>query len=118
MTDDLSATKEATVKDWIKEVLDAYNVYYFMPVNTGYGAAGVDFHCVVKWQNMALAFFIEAKRFGEEPTNRQTQFLDDRRKHQNANTFIIDGMAGCQALKQWLKKLTNDNGKHEGYGDD
>ena len=41
-------TPEGKVKKKIKEVLDEYGVYYFMPVQHGYGPRGVDFHCVMR----------------------------------------------------------------------
>ena len=41
-------TPEAKVKDKIKKILKAHNVYYAMPMGTGYGNAGVpDFLCCV-----------------------------------------------------------------------
>lgn len=96
---------EADVKKWVKDVLREYNVYFFMPVQTGYGATGVDFHCVVNWCGIPFAFFIETKEFGKEPTDRQTLFIDQRKKHQNATTFVIDGMVGVNKLEAWLKAL-------------
>jgi hypothetical protein len=96
---------EAQVKKWVKEVLDEYNVYYFMPVQMGIGAAGLDFHCVVKWKGFPLAFFIETKEFGKVPTDRQQLFMNDRKKEQNATTFVIDGMVGVSKLREWLERL-------------
>jgi hypothetical protein len=103
---------EATVKKWIKDVLKEYNVYYLMPVQAGKGATGVDFHCVVNWCNVPLAFFIEAKEFGKEPTDRQALFAEQRRIHQRAKTFIIDGMVGVNQLRAWLEKLEQQTNKH------
>jgi pantoate kinase len=41
-------TPEAKVKDKIKKILKEHNVYYAMPMGTGYGNAGVpDFLCCV-----------------------------------------------------------------------
>jgi len=97
--------EEYQVKKWVKDVLKEYNVYYFMPVQTGKGAAGVDFHCVVKWCGFPLAFFIETKKFGKVPTERQYLFAKYRKEHQNAKTFVIDGMVGVNKLRAWLEKL-------------
>jgi hypothetical protein len=97
--------EESQVKKWIKEVLNEYNVYYFMPVQGGYGATGLDFHCVVNWCSLPLAFFIEAKEFGKEPTPRQDLFIKQRRQQQKARTFVIDGMVGVNELRAWLEKL-------------
>ena len=97
--------EESEVKKWIKDALKEYNVYYFMPVQTGYGAAGLDFHCVVEWCGIGLAFFIEAKEFGKEPTARQALFAKQRRRDQKAKTFTIDGMVGVNELRVWLERL-------------
>jgi hypothetical protein len=105
-------TPEGRVKSRIKRALAKYGVYYFMPVQAGYGAAGVDFHCVVGWRRMALAFFIEAKADGKDATKRQDLFLKERRRKQNARTFVIDDDDGIDLLVEWLEKLKEaDNGK-------
>jgi hypothetical protein len=96
---------EAEVKKWVKEVLREYNVYFFMPVQGKYGAAGLDFHCVVNWCSIPIAFFIETKEFGKEPTDRQDLFIKQRRQQQKAITFVIDGMVGVNKLKAWLERL-------------
>jgi hypothetical protein len=83
-------TVESRVKAGINKVLDAFGVYYFMPVQMGLGKAGLDYHCVMRFGDHALAFFIEAKKPDEEPTPRQDTFADDRRKQQAARTFVID----------------------------
>ena len=102
---------EAQVKTWIKKVLDHYDVYYFMPVQSGYGATGVDFHCVVRAGKFPYAFFIEAKEFGKETTERQNLFIGKRKKHQNAKTFVIDGMVGVNELREWLEALRQTTNK-------
>jgi hypothetical protein len=100
-------TPEGRIKARIKKVLDHYGVYYFMPVQSGYGAAGVDFHCVVGWRGIALAFFIEAKA-DRKPTPRQELFLRMRAKYQNAKTFVIDDDIEVEVLIKWLEKLKNE----------
>ena len=99
------ANTEATVKLWVKEVLKEYNVYYLMPVQSGLGSTGVDFHCVVKFGKLALAFFIETKRFGKELTERQFMFASARLRNQGALTFVIDGRVGVNKLRAWLEQL-------------
>jgi hypothetical protein len=48
-------TPEAKVKDQIKKILKAYDVYYAMPMGTGYGNAGVpDFLCCVGGTFLAI----------------------------------------------------------------
>jgi hypothetical protein len=100
---------EGNVKSNIKKILTRYNVYFFMPVQSGYGATGLDFHCVVYINlfgtEVALAFFIEAKEEGKEPTARQDLFLKNRWEQQKAKTFVIDGPKGYAELETWLSKL-------------
>lgn len=44
----MATTPEAKVKAKIKAILKAHNVYYAMPIGTGYGNSGVpDFLCCV-----------------------------------------------------------------------
>lgn len=95
-----------------------------MPVQMGLGAAGVDFHCVQKvayiiggrLQELPIAFFIEAKKPGDEPTGRQDAFLRDRREQQNCRTFVIDDdpsinhvTGGLEELTNWLESIEDSN---------
>jgi hypothetical protein len=104
---DEPVTPEGKVKKEIKRMLDAFDVYYFMPVQMGLGAAGLDFHCVVRFGEHALAFFIEAKKPGDEPTDRQERFAEDRRKQQCARTFVIDG--NLDELIEFLERIEEYN---------
>lgn len=107
-------TPEGRIKKYIKDVLDAYNVYYFMPVQHGIGAAGVDFHCVMDWHDVNLAFFIEAKTPDKELTDRQDLFLKTRGKEQNAESFVIDGSASLRDLVKWLELFKNERRPYPG----
>ena len=99
-------------------------VYSFMPVQYGMGASGVDYHCVAgKYfqigflvEMVPIAFFIEAKKPGGEPTDRQDNFLRDRREKQNCKTFVIDddptinqGNGGIDELVKWLEEIEASN---------
>jgi len=51
----VAQTPEGKVKDKIKKILKAHNIYFAMPMGTGYGNAGVpDFLCCVKGQFLAI----------------------------------------------------------------
>jgi pantoate kinase len=51
----MSQTPEAKVKAKIKAILKAHNVYYAMPIGTGYGNSGVpDFLCCVNGKFVAI----------------------------------------------------------------
>jgi hypothetical protein len=51
----MAQTPEGKVKDKIKKILKAHNIYYAMPMGTGYGNAGVpDFLCCSKGTFLAI----------------------------------------------------------------
>lgn len=51
----MAQTPEAKVKAKIKAILKAHNVYYAMPIGTGYGNSGVpDFLCCVNGKFLAI----------------------------------------------------------------
>jgi hypothetical protein len=117
-------TPEGRVKKNISRVLAAFPfVYSFMPVQYGMGAAGVDYHCVAgKYfyvdgmiKMVPVAFFIEAKKPGGEPTYRQDNFLKERRENQNCKTFVIDEDpsidkgGGLNELTAWLQEIEANN---------
>jgi pantoate kinase len=68
----MAATPEAKVKAKIKAILKEHNVYYAMPIGSGYGNSGVpDFLCCVSGKFVA----IEAKAGKGEPTALQEKNL-------------------------------------------
>ena len=68
----MATTPEAKVKAKIKAILKAHNVYYAMPIGTGYGNSGVpDFLCCVNGEFLA----IEAKAGKGVPTALQLKNL-------------------------------------------
>lgn len=68
----MAQTPEAKVKAKIKAILKAHNVYYAMPIGTGYGNSGVpDFLCCVAGH----FFAIEAKAGKGQATALQIKNL-------------------------------------------
>lgn len=68
----MAATPESKVKAKIKAILKAHNIYYAMPIGTGYGNSGVpDFLCCVNGKFMA----IEAKAGKGQATALQLKNL-------------------------------------------
>jgi hypothetical protein len=106
-------TPEGRVKKNIDRILKSFPfVYPFKPVQFGTGAAGVDYHCVTRYGDLCLGFFIEAKKPGGEPTSRQDTFLRERRDNQRAMTFVVDddptinqGAGGIEELVKWLEQI-------------
>jgi hypothetical protein len=80
------ATPESKVKDKIKKILKAHNVYYAMPMGTGYGNAGVpDFLCCVNGCFVA----IEAKAGKSTTTALQDKNLQQI-KDSGGFAFIVN----------------------------
>jgi pantoate kinase len=70
----MAQTPEAKVKEKIKKILKEHNVYFAMPMGTGYGNSGVpDFLCCVNGRFLA----IEAKAGKGIPTALQEKNMRD-----------------------------------------
>lgn len=111
-------TPEGRTKASINRVLNAFGVYYFMPVQSGYGKKGVDYHCAVRYGDVALAFFIEAKKPDGEPTALQRNFLAERREQQHAKTFVIDDdNLTLHKLVVWLEGIEVFNERYDQAAD-
>jgi pantoate kinase len=91
----MATTPEAKVKAKIKAILKAHNVYYAMPIGTGYGNSGVpDFLCCVNGKFLA----IEAKAGKGVPTALQLK---------NMQAINTAGGYTCIINETNLEYLTN-----------
>jgi hypothetical protein len=65
----MAMTPEGRVKKRLKEMFEGFEpeLYYFMPVQSGYGSDGLDFHC----SYLGHAFVVETKAPGQTLTPRQ-----------------------------------------------
>ena len=82
----MAATPESKVKAKIKALLKSHNIYYAMPIGTGYGNSGVpDFLCCVNGKFLA----IEAKAGNGKTTALQEKNL---RQIQDSNgwSMVVD----------------------------
>lgn len=95
------STPEGKVKDRIKKLLAKYNCYWFMPVQTGFGAPGLDFHAVAN----GLAFFVETKAGNKRPTPRQESTIDTIQKA-GGRCFVVNEVTGLDLLETWLQEIT------------
>ena len=96
------ATPEGKIKKIIKNFLTTLgpDLYYEMPVPTGYGKSGLDFvGCY-----FGAYFQIEAKAPGERPTVRQ-EFVLGRVARAGGAGFHIDGEQGLETFKAWCQKI-------------
>lgn len=84
----MASTPEAKVKAKIKKILKEYDVYYAMPMGTGYGNSGVpDFLCCVNGQFLG----IEAKANGGKPTALQEKNLEEIKAAGGVSVVIHEG---------------------------
>jgi len=74
-------------------------------VQMGYGMAALDFHCVVRTQFLAMAFFIETKKPDKSPTKRQDELIDMLEEKYGAKVFVIRNMIDVSELAKWLSKV-------------
>jgi len=66
-------TPEGEVKRDLRKWLDAQGIYYFMPVQTGYGKSTLDFLCCINGWFVG----IETKAPGKVPTARQQRVMKE-----------------------------------------
>lgn len=82
----MAATPEAKVKAKIKAILKEHDIYYAMPIGTGYGNSGVpDFLCCVRGKFVG----IEAKTRGNKPTALQDKNMRDI-EASGGITFVVN----------------------------
>jgi len=87
----MAQTPEVKVKNRIKAILKENDVYYAMPIGSGYGNSGVpDFLCCVNGQFLA----IEAKVGDNQPTALQRKNLDQIRDAGGTSIVINEDNVG------------------------
>jgi len=96
----MANTPEAKVKDKIKKILNAHNIYYAMPHGAGFGNAGVpDFLCCFKGKFLA----IEAKAdMSKEPTALQHQHLQ-MIEYAGGNSWVVHA-DNIHLFEHWIKE--------------
>ena len=97
----MAMTPEGKVKKEVIKILKAHGAYYFCPVQNGFGAPGLDFHCV----HHGLGFFIETKAKGKKPTPRQNLTIQ-RVQESSGMVFVIDGTDNTDTYAQLDAFLT------------
>jgi len=94
----MATTPEGKVKDKIKAILKAHNIYYTMPMGTGYGNSGVpDFLCCVRGK----FFAIEAKAGKGTTTALQEKNLKAIREAGGLTAVIYE--TNIDDLKGWIE---------------
>jgi hypothetical protein len=95
------STPESAVKNKVKRLLDQYKpMYTHWPVPYGMGEPTLD--CIACLQGFFFA--IETKAPGKKPTPRQ-EVIITRIQAAGGRVFVIDGDAGIENLRAWLKMV-------------
>lgn len=88
----MAKTPESRVKARIKDILKDAEVYYAMPIGTGYGNSGVpDFLCCIDGKFLA----IEAKAGTNKPTALQDKNMRAIEKAGGITMVISEGNIGA-----------------------
>jgi len=95
----MALTPEGRVKKRVKEVLEKYGAYYFMPVQNGMGKPSLDFIVCHKGRFAA----IETKAGTKSMTDRQVATSDEMRLA-GAAVFLINEQYGWLELACWLSE--------------
>lgn len=99
----MAQTPEGKVKDKIKVILKRHDVYYAMPIGTGFGNAGVpDFLCCVPPNGVFLA--IEAKAGKGKTTALQDKHINSILEC-GGEALVVDE-DGFSRLENLLKEMT------------
>ena len=95
-------TPEGKVKAEVKKYLKEIGAYYFMPVQTGYGAAGVDFYiCYEGW-----FIAVETKAGEAIPKPRQRKVLNDVESC-GGLSLCINKIESLQRCIEWINARRN-----------
>ena len=98
-------TLEKQIKSDVSKLLDAYNIWYNMPVPGGYGESMVDYVCChVTPKGIGRWLAIEAKRPDKWLTPQQRKCMMEL-YWMGAKCFCISNSDGVNALHRYLKTL-------------
>ena len=97
-------TPEGKVKEAIKKILKAHDVYFTMPIGTGFGSAGVpDF--VICHKGVFIG--VEAKSGTNKPTALQTEHINRIRKR--GGYALVVNEDNYSELNELLNSLKESN---------
>lgn len=96
----MATTPEGKVKEKIKKILKAHNIYYAMPHGAGFGNAGVpDFLCCFKGKFLAIEAKADMK---STPTALQLMHGDEIEK--SGGVWWIVHIDNIHLFEQWIKE--------------
>ncbi len=95
------STPESKVKERVKRLLRAYNVYYHCPVMNGMGSPTLDFVCCHNGRYLT----IETKAPGKKPTPRQELTLGQVARA-GGYVFVVAEDRDFDLLEAYLQVLS------------
>lgn len=85
----MAQTPEGRVKDAVKKELKARGIWYFMPMQNGFGVVGIsDFICC--WRGTFLAIETKAPGKRNNTTPNQDRVLKEIEKHGGISIVVDD----------------------------
>ena len=99
----MAQTPEGRVKDKLKKMMRRYqpDLYWFCPVQQGYGAAGLDFHCVYRGR----AFFVETKASPHHTLSKRQCATRAQAVDAGAPAFIVYDQETIDKIETWILKI-------------
>ena len=96
----MAQTPEGKVKDKIKKILKAHNIYYAMPMGTGFGNSGVpDFLCCFKGKFLAVEAKADMKSKFTALQAKQEEEIE-----KSGGSFWIVHADNIHLFEQWVKE--------------
>jgi len=100
----MSQTPEGKVKDAVKKVLNKHGVWYFMPMQNGFGVVGIpDFICC--WNGHFLAVETKAPGKRVQTTENQKRRIEEIQGH-GGFTIVVDD---AKQLEDYINFLRNES---------
>lgn len=112
------STPEGTTKARIKRLLKSRGIWFYMPVQTGYGNTELDFICArpvpILDSTLWEIFYIEAKAHKEDPTARQ-ELIIAKHREEGRIVFVCDDQYDALrpkhdslvSIAKWLDRQNN-----------
>lgn len=100
------ATPEGRIKAKVSRLLKTYgtDLYYFMPVQNGFGSSTLDYLGFAKGRGFAVETKADATK---KPTKRQEIVIGEI-EAAGAKTFVIYDDATLSELRHWLDRVFRD----------
>jgi hypothetical protein len=87
----MAQTPEGRVKEAVKKELKSRGIWYFMPMQNGFGVVGIpDFICC--WEGLFLAIETKAPGKRSQTTSNQDRVIAEIKKH-DGRAIVVDDVS-------------------------